>query len=238
MNELDLLQDGARSLLSIHLSASQLEAFRWYRDELLAWNERYNLTAITDPFLIESKHFLDSLTCLLAFKPADERLIDVGTGAGFPGLPLKLVCPQIQLTLVEATEKKVQFCRHVVAALGLENVDVLHARVEELGQDDHYRGRFQIALARAVAPMPVLLEYLLPLLPMGGRVVAQKGEMAPVETQSAAQALKILGGRVSKLVPVDLPRVAERRYLVVVDKISETPQKYPRRAGIPAKRPL
>jgi len=142
------------------------------------------------------------------------------------------------LTLVEATEKKAAFCRHVVDSLGLEKVEVVHARAEDLGQNEQYRGQFQVALARAVAPLPVLLEYLLPLLPMGGRVVAQKGETAPVETQSAERALNILGGSVGKLVQVDLPRVVERRYLVVVDKISETPQKYPRRPGIPTKRPL
>lgn len=238
MNELNVLQEGTSSLISLKLSTAQLDAFRWYRDELLEWNKRFNLTAITDPFLIESKHFLDSLTCLLAFKPGPGKLIDVGTGAGFPGLPLKIVCPQIRLTLVEATEKKAAFCRHVVDSLGLEKVEVVHARAEDLGQNEQYRGQFQVALARAVAPLPVLLEYLLPLLPMGGRVVAQKGETAPVETQSAERALNILGGSVGKLVQVDLPRVVERRYLVVVDKISETPQKYPRRPGIPTKRPL
>ena len=238
MKELEFLQEGAHSLLSIQLSRVQLEAFRLYREELLAWNERFNLTAITDPFLIESKHFLDSMTCIQAMNPSHETVVDVGTGAGFPGLPLKIICPQMKLTLVEATEKKVRFCRHMADVLGMENVDVIHARAEELGQQALFRGQFQISLARAVAPLPVLLEYLLPLLPVGGRVVAQKGETAPAETHAAENALRILGGRISRLVQVDLPRVPERRYLVVVDKVSETPQKYPRRSGMPAKRPL
>jgi len=238
VSELDLLQEGTRSLLSRQLTAAQLEAFRWYRSELLSWNERHNLTAITDPVLIESKHFLDSLTCMLAINPAPERMIDVGTGAGFPGLPLKILCPQLQLTLVEATEKKAVFCQHIVESLALEQVQVVHARAEDIGQNVEFRGKFQLAVARAVAPLPVLLEYLLPLLPRGGRIVAQKGETAPAESQAAENALRILGGRISKLVPVELPRVAEHRYLVVVDKTSETPEKYPRRSGIPAKRPL
>ncbi len=233
------LRDAVLTILGIELTPKQLEAFAWYAQELRAWNERFNLTAITEPEQVEAKHFLDSLTCLLAMgRQPRGRVVDVGTGAGFPGIPLKILCPQIQLTLVEATGKKAGFCRHVVNSLGLEGVEVLHARAEDVGHREGHREAYDWALARAVAPMPVLVEYLLPLLRLGGRAVAQKGETGPAEVHDAEGALRILGGRVEQIIPVELPRVAETRYLVLVEKVAASPAKYPRRSGIPSKRPL
>jgi 16S rRNA (guanine527-N7)-methyltransferase len=203
------------------------------------WNERFNLTAITAPNEIEIKHFLDSLTCLLAMgKNPAGRLVDVGSGAGFPGLPLKIAVPSLQVTLVESVGKKANFCQHVVDELELGEIEVVNARAEEIGQDAAYRGANDWAVARAVAAMPVLVEYVLPLLKLGGKAVIQKGETGPAETHSAEAAIQILGGKVEGIRRLDLPRVVEARFLIVVAKVVATPEKYPRRPGMPAKRPL
>jgi 16S rRNA (guanine527-N7)-methyltransferase len=234
-----LLQDTARSVIGLHLTRAELAAFEWYADALLDWNERVNLTAITAPGEIEVKHFVDSLTCLLAMDlRKGDRLIDVGTGAGFPGLPLKIVRPQLRVVLVEATAKKVQFCQHVVAGLKLEGVDVLQARAEDLGHEPIHRQRYDWAVARAVAALPVLAEYLLPLTRIGGLAIAQKGETGPAEVHAAEEAINHLGGHVRQLRPIELPKVAESRYLVLIDKVAATPNLYPRRVGVPSKRPL
>jgi 16S rRNA (guanine527-N7)-methyltransferase len=236
---LEGLQESARSQLGLQLTRRQLDAFRWYASELTAWNERHNLTAITDPQDIQVKHFLDSLTCLLAIKPkTGDRVVDVGTGAGFPGLPLRIVSPQIQLTLVEATGKKAEFCRHVALELALEGVEVLHARVEDVGHQAGQREAYDWAVARAVAQLPVLVEYMLPLLRVGGKAVALKGETGPAEAQASDEALRLLGGHVESLIPIELPRVSESRYLIVITKRAATPAAYPRRPGKPAKSPL
>ncbi len=228
--------------LGLKLTAAQVEAFRRYREMLVAWNRRFNLTAITDDEGIQVRHFLDSLSCLPVMEARGglegRRLVDVGTGAGFPGLPLKIVRPAMQLTLVEATRKKTDFLRAVINELGLEGVEVLHARAERVGREPRHRERYDWALARAVAEMRILAEYLLPLVRVGGYALAQKGEQAPAEVQRAEQALALLGGEVERLEPVALPGVAEERYLVVVRKVAATPDRYPRREGMPAKRPL
>ncbi|NIM95198.1 MAG: 16S rRNA (guanine(527)-N(7))-methyltransferase RsmG [Anaerolineales bacterium] len=229
----------SRGLLGVDLGPRQLDAFATYLIELIEWNRRFNLTAITDPEGIEVRHFLDSLTCTLAMDLQEGiRVVDVGTGAGFPGIPIKIMSPQIRLTLVEATRKKAEFCQHVIDTLSLDSVEVVHARAEKVGQDPQFRHQFDWALARAVAPLPVLVEYLLPLLRIGGKALAQKGETAPLEAQEAEEALGILGGHVDRLIPIELPGVAETRYLVIINKIAATPAKYPRRAGMPEKRPL
>src|SRR3970282_908655 len=159
------------------------------------------------------------------------RLVDVGTGAGFPGLPLKIVCPQMQLTLVEATGKKVKFCEYVVEALKLSGLSVIKARAEEIGRAPAHREKYDWAVARAVAEMPTLAEYLLPLVKRGGRAVAQKGEGALGETRAAEGAIARLGGELEQIVPVELPRLPETRYLVVIKKVAATPSVYPRRPG-------
>jgi 16S rRNA (guanine527-N7)-methyltransferase len=227
------------AMSGVTLNPRQLAALNRYRDELNLWNTQHNLTAIRDPENVRVKHFLDSLSAYLALRgTAMGKVIDVGTGAGFPGLPLKILCPNIKLTLVESVGKKSAFCRHIVKVLEFENVEVVNARVEALGQDSNHREKYDWALARAVAVMPVLLEYLLPLVRIGGSALAMKGESAPAEAHAAENAAQILGGHLQHLMPVTLPGVVEERYLVVVNKIAATPEKYPRRVGIPAKRPL
>ncbi len=228
--------------LKIALKPEQVEALRVYQQELSAWNNRFNLTAITDEQGIQIRHFLDSFSCLLALEPGERftgrRVIDVGTGAGFPGVPLKILCPGMKLTLLEATAKKVRFLEHIVAALGLKDVSVVHGRAEELGQDPDHREQYHWAMARAVADLPILVEYLLPLTKVGGRGLAQKGEGAPAEVQRCEWALNQLGGQIRRLVPVGLRGLAETRYLVIIDKVAATPARYPRRPGMPSKRPL
>jgi 16S rRNA (guanine527-N7)-methyltransferase len=235
------LISGAQEL-QITLKSEQIEALRFYQQELVAWNERFNLTAITDDEGIQVRHFLDSLSCLLALEKGErlrgKRVIDVGTGAGFPGLVLKIFCPSINLTLLEATAKKVSFLEHIVDQLALDAVTPLKGRAEELGQNPQHRESYDWALARAVADLPILAEYLLPLVKINGRMLAQKGERAPAEVQRSENAIAQLGGRLRRLVQVDLRGLAETRYLVVVDKIATTPEQFPRRPGIPNKRPL
>ncbi len=234
-----LLARIALDLLNLSLTPAQVRAFEAYARLLREWNERVNLTAITDPEAIEIRHFADSLTCLRVISPRPGlRVADVGTGAGFPGLPLKIVRPGIDLTLVEATGKKVAFLQHLVRELKLDDVTLVNARAEEVGQMPAHRERYDWAVARAVAGMPVLAEYLLPLVKIGGHGLAQKGESAHQEAAEAEHAIGLLGGRLAQITAVELPTVAETHYLVDIEKIAATPPQYPRRPGMPGKKPL
>ena len=233
-----LIQD-AKTLFNVHLTARQVVALVNYEKELMEWNQKFNLTAIRDVDSIRTKHFLDSYSCVLAWKAnPPQRLVDVGTGAGFPGIPLKIIYPTMHVTLVESVGKKAMFCQHLVEKLGLEGVEVIQARAEDLGQNPAHRESYDWAVARAVANLNILSEYLLPLAKLGGTMLAQKGESGPAEAQSAEKAMRLLGGKLKQLIPVNLPGVADDRYLVLVDKVAATPPKYPRKAGIPMKTPL
>ena len=233
-----LIRD-AQELFHIRVTERQVMSLITYEKELLEWNKKFNLTAIRDVESIRTKHFLDSFSCVLAWTSnPPHRIIDVGTGAGFPGIPLKILYPNMHLTLVESVGKKTKFCQHIVTMLGLTDVEVVHARSEDLGQDPKYRQSYDWAVARAVAKLNVLSEYLIPLVKIGGKVLAKKGESGPAEAQSAEKAMKLLGGKLDGLIPVNLPGVAEDRYLVVVEKVAATPPKYPRKPGIPTKQPL
>jgi 16S rRNA (guanine527-N7)-methyltransferase len=251
---MELLREGAKSL-GLTLSAGHLAQFERYYQELSAWNQRFNLTAITGYPEVQLKHFLDSLSCLLALPHAAETdgipstvplqwgerslwCLDVGSGAGFPGLPLKIMLPEAEMTLIEATGKKVAFLRHIVGVLGLKQVQVIHGRAEDVAHLPEHRERYDVVVARAVAQMPALAEYCLPFCRPGGRLVAQKGDEAPAEAEAARGALETLGGWLVEVKPLELPGLEAARYLVVVDKVAKTPELYPRRAGIPAKRPL
>jgi 16S rRNA (guanine527-N7)-methyltransferase len=236
---MEKLAQYAYSLLGIRLTAAQKTALNSYEQELLEWNTRFNLTAIENPEQVRIKHFLDSFTCWLVMRDAPVvNVIDVGSGAGFPGLPLKIINPRLSLTLVESVGKKANFCSHIIQKLHLEDVLVIPERAEVVGQNPDHRERYDWAVARAVANMPVLMELLLPLVRVGGKALAMKGSNAPAEVQMAEQAIRLLGGKIQRLVPVALPAIAEERYLVVVDKIAATPKVYPRRPGLPGKKPL
>lgn len=229
----------AQELFGIQLSKTQLKALATYEKELMIWNEKINLTAIRDEAGIRTKHFLDSFSCVQAWmENSPQTLVDIGSGAGFPGIPLKILYPRLKLTVVESVGKKADFCRHIVESLHLDDVNVIQTRAEALGQMPRFRESFDWAVARAVAQLPVLSEYLLPLVKVGGVMLAQKGESAPAESHAAENALRILGGHLRQMIPVTLPGVVEERYLVVVDKVGATPPQYPRREGTPAKKPL
>ena len=231
-----LLASGAHDL-GIDLSPDQIVRFSRYADQLIEWNARFNLTAITEPREIVIKHFLDSLSAARSVSPAS-RVIDVGAGAGFPGLPIKIAQPDISLTLLEATRKKCEFLRAMIDELHLTNVLVVNARAEDAAHDPAHRESYDVAIARAVAEMPTLLEYLLPFVRIGGVAVAQKSKEAVNDVQHAEFAMTTLGGRLADIISVRVPELNEARYLVVIEKTAATPGKYPRRAGMPAKRPL
>jgi 16S rRNA (guanine527-N7)-methyltransferase len=229
--------------LGVCLDEGQLASFETYRDQLLRWNRRVNLTGIRTSDDVEVRHFVDSLSCLMALDDLPRgggpiRLIDVGSGGGFPGLPLRLACPSIRLTLLDSVGKKTAFLQHLVDELGLEDVEVVTGRAEDLAQSPEYRERFDVATARALAPLPVLLELCLPFVRVGGRVIASRRGNLEAQQRDAAAALRELGGAARAPVAVDLGPGLEEYGLVVVDKVTESPPQYPRRAGLPAKRPL
>ncbi|TAK13989.1 MAG: 16S rRNA (guanine(527)-N(7))-methyltransferase RsmG [Anaerolineae bacterium] len=235
---MDELHEEARQGFGLNLSDAQLVAFSRYAAVLTEWNERINLTAIREPRDVRVKHFLDSLSCIRAFTTAPESLIDVGTGAGFPGLVLKIIYPDLKLTLVESVGKKARFLEQVVQELGLTEVTVLARRAEEVGQDPAHRERYEWAAARAVAQLPVLVEYLLPLVRVGGWALAQKGDTASDELGRAKKAIQQLGGRDSRVERVQVPGLDDERYLVILEKKRATPREYPRLPGTPSKKPL
>ncbi len=235
--------------IGINLSPAQVTAFETYTDELLDWNAQFNLTAIIDREQVEIRHYLDSLALLPALAALEGvplatllgrsvRAVDVGAGAGLPGMALRIVWPRLRLSLIESTVKKVRFMEHVAARLNLTDLQFFHGRAEELALKEAHRATYDLVLARAVAALPTLVEYLLPLTKRGGRVVAYKGSAAHEEALAAEPAIRMLGGQITKLIPVEVPGLAETRVLVVIDKVAQTPDGYPRGRGLPKKQPL
>lgn len=221
------------------LSDEQVRMFSHYQEVLTEWNQKINLTAITDPQEIAVKHFIDSLSCLEPeVFPIGCSVIDIGTGAGFPGLPLKIYRPDIQLCLIDSLQKRIKFLQTVIKDLEIKNVETHHLRAEEAGRLKGCRARFDVAVSRAVARLGVLCELCLPLVRVGGYFVAMKGAKFREEISEAEIAIKVMGGRIRRVKEVSLPGLDDVRAVIFIEKEKATPEKYPRRPGIPEKDPL
>lgn len=232
----ELLKEGA-TYLGVTLSDDQMVQLDLFLRELQKWNRKLNLTAITEEREIVVRHFLDSLSCLLSGKVGEgAAVVDIGSGAGFPGIPLAIARPDIFLSLLEAGQKKAGFLKHLVSAVGL-GAKVLVGRAEELARTAE-RASYDVAVARAVTTLPVLCEYGLPFLKKGGYLIAQKAKRVRDEIGAAEVASRLLGGGRPEVVCVETSFLEAERYLVLVEKITDTPERYPRRVGIPEKRPL
>ena len=220
-----------------NIDSSKKEKFDKYLELLQEWNNKINLTAITDKDGIELKHFYDSLTISEYIKP-NSSLIDVGTGAGFPGIPLKIKDESIKLTLLDSLNKRLLFLEEVEKEFKLENVENVHGRAEDIGQDKKYREKFDYATSRAVARLSVLVEYLLPFVKIGGYCICMKGPNIEEELKDAEKAIKVLGGEIEKIDNFKLENDENERNIIIIKKIKNTPKQYPRKAGIPTKEPI
>lgn len=223
----------------LELTSDQISAFNKYYELIVEWNEKINLTAITEPREVAIKHIVDSLSCYQKeLFTGQVSLIDVGTGAGFPGLPLKIFCPELKLTLLDSLNKRVKFLQLVVDELGLKDVEVIHARSEEAARNKKYREKFDLVTARAVARLPIICEYCLPFVKQGGTFIALKGRQYEEEIQEAQKAFSVLGGKLVKSMPVKLPELEDKRAVVYIKKEKATPKVYPRKAGTPERNPI
>ena len=230
----------AANRIGINLTPLQLEQFVIYYQELITWNKRINLTSITDYEEMQTKHLLDSLTVTLAvdLKRKGLKVIDVGTGAGLPGIPLKITFPEIHLTLIEATVKKTKFIEEVVRKLCMKDVEIIALRSEIVAHDDRHREKFDVVVSRALAPLPVLAELTLPFCNIGGSLITQKKGDINKEVEQSRKVVTLMGGTSPRIIKVELEEFAEDMLLVIIDKNKATPVVYPRRPGIPGKRPI
>ena len=219
------------------LDTSEQEAFYNYMNLLLKWNENINLTAITDEKEIILKHFIDSLT-INKYMEGKETVMDIGTGAGFPGIPLKIVNKEIKFILVDSLNKRINFLEEVKGQLNLKNMELIHARAEDLAHDEEYREKTDAIVSRAVSNLSTLAEYMLPFVKTGGLCICMKGSNISEEIESSKNALDVLGGKIEKIEKIFLPNSDMERNIIVIKKVNSTPNKYLRKAGIPAKKPL
>ena len=223
--------------IDIDITKEQLNLFKEYKDLLLEWNQKINLTSITEENEIMLKHYIDSLECIKYVKESSS-LIDVGTGAGFPGIPIKIINNNIKLTLLDSLNKRINYLSEVINNLNLSEVNCIHGRAEEVGINPEYREKFDIATARAVANLNVLVEYCLSFVKIGGIFICMKGPECKDEIENSQKAIKILGGEIEKIDEFRLPDSNIERTLIIIRKIKEMPKQYPRNAGKPAKEPI
>ncbi|MDP4180181.1 MAG: 16S rRNA (guanine(527)-N(7))-methyltransferase RsmG [Bacillota bacterium] len=232
----DLLNEGLNEF-SVSLEKDQINEFIKYKDILKEWNEKINITAIEDDKEIIVKHFIDSLSIIPYMENKNLRLIDIGTGGGFPGIPLKIAYKNLDITLLDSLDKRIKFLSTVINELGLKNIRACHSRAEDFGLAADNREKYDIATARAVANLPVLLEYCLPFVKVGGIFIAMKGSSIE-EIDTSKKALEVLGGKIEKVDTINLPMSDAVRNIIVVRKVNKTPAKYPRKAGKPSKEPI
>ena len=234
---MELLKTSAGKM-GIELSQSQLEKFDLYKKLLLEWNEKMNLTAITDDEGIAIKHFADSISVLPLIENKNASLIDVGTGAGFPGLPLKIAHDGFKVTLLDSLNKRINFLEEVKKELGIINLECIHSRAEDGGRNADLREKFDYCVSRAVARLSVLSEYCMPFVAVGGYFISLKGPDAAEELAEAQKAISVLGGKVEKVVEITISESDLKHCAVVIKKIKSTPKAYPRKAGTAAKKPI
>ncbi len=237
MTEFQKILDNSARQAGFNLSAAQLEQFDLYYQMLVETNKVMNLTALTEPQDVAVKHFVDSLMAYDDYFPG-KVLADVGTGAGFPGIPLKIYCPSLKVVLIDSLAKRLHFLQQVIEALKLENIECVHLRAEDAGKSKLHREKYDIVTARAVARLSVLSEYCLPLVKIGGMFVALKGAKYKEEIEAAGKALSVLGGKLVSASRVELPGLNDGRAVVSIKKIKPSPKAYPRKAGLPEKNPL
>lgn len=234
----ELLLKGA-SALGLNLGDEEIERFNKYKELLKEWNTKINLTAITDDEEIDIKHFLDSLTPFVTgLINGNKKVIDIGTGGGFPGLPLKIVNPNLNIVLLDSLNKRIKFLNEVIAALGLEKIEAIHGRAEELSIKPVYREQYDICISRAVASLDTLSEYCIPFVKVGGYFISMKGSDIDKELNLSKNAIKLLGGQLIDKKLVKIPESDIVHSLIIIQKIRETPTKYPRGSGKPKKNPL
>lgn len=224
-------------LININISEDEIENFKIYMELLLEWNEKINLTAITDENDILLKHFVDSLT-IKKYISENEKIIDIGTGAGFPGIPLAIMNKYNEITLMDSLYKRIVFLNDVIDKLKLNNVKAIHSRAEELARNKNHREKYDVAVSRAVANLSTLVEYMLPFVRIGGKCICMKGPNIEEELKNAKKAIKELGGEVIKIENFKLPESDNERNIVIIKKIRETSSKYPRKPGTPSKEPI
>lgn len=222
---------------NIEINEEQIKSFEKYMNLLLEWNEKINLTAITQPDEVKLKHFVDSLT-VLKYINDDDKVIDIGTGAGFPGIPLKIMKENTKITLLDSLNKRINFLNIVIETLNLRNIQAIHGRAEEIARNKLYREKYDVAVSRAVANLSTLTEYMLPFVKVGGKCICMKGANVNEELERAQNAIKELGGEIERVDNFYLSDNDNERNIIIIRKVKETSSKYPRKAGMPSKEPL